>query len=118
MVDLDLHPAPNWDSIEENEDRACDLGYDYDWLASDDSETVWSCAISPFCSNTSRIIFYCGLHVEVEHSLHDGNGCEHDRLHASKEADDEADLLEHMRAASAEHGRLDVRTPAEDAGRG
>ena len=37
MVDLDLHPAPNWDSIEENEDRACDLGYDYDWLASDDS---------------------------------------------------------------------------------
>ena len=38
MVDLDLHPAPNWDSIEENEDRACDLGYDYDWLASDDSD--------------------------------------------------------------------------------
>lgn len=38
MVDLDLHPAPNWDSIEENEDSACDLGYDYDWLASDDSD--------------------------------------------------------------------------------
>ena len=37
-VDLELHPAPNWDSIEENEDRACDLGYDYDWLASDDSD--------------------------------------------------------------------------------
>ena len=36
MVDLDLRPTPNWDSIEENEDRACDLGYD--WLASDDSD--------------------------------------------------------------------------------
>jgi hypothetical protein len=38
MVDVDLHSAPNWDSIEENEDTACDLGYDYDWIASDDSD--------------------------------------------------------------------------------
>ena len=38
MVDLDLHPAPNWDSIEENDGNAFDLGYDYDWLASDDSD--------------------------------------------------------------------------------
>ena len=38
MADLELHPAPNWDSIEEKDDSAFDLGYDYDWLASDDSD--------------------------------------------------------------------------------
>ena len=38
MVDLDLHPAPNWDSIEDNDDIAFDLGYDYDCLPSDDSD--------------------------------------------------------------------------------